>query len=130
MLLMIMSLVYCSGDGRRSKAEALEKEVMDIHNKVMPLMGEVARLKDELEKRKEGLDSLAEDQIQAIDNLILELTAANEGMMGWMRDYSGDFAEMEKKEIQQYLDDQMQEIKGVEDRIARAIETAKKELGK
>ena len=130
MLFMLVSLVYCSGGRRQSQTEEMEKEVLDIHNRVMPLLGEIARLKDELERSKEGLDSIAMDQLQDIDNLLLELTAANEGMMNWMRNYSGDFNEMEREEVEQYLSDQMQEIEDVQDRISRAIEAAKKELGK
>ena len=129
-LFVLMSLVYCSGGKRQSQTEAMEKEVLDIHNQVMPLLGEIARLKDELERSKEGLDSMAMDQLQGVDDLLLELTAANEGMMNWMRDYSGDFNEMGHEEVEQYLSDQMQEIEDVQDRISRAIEAAKKELGK
>ena len=129
-LFVLVSLVYCSGGKRQSQTEAMEKEVLDIHNHVMPLLGEIARLKDELERSKEGLDSLAMDQLQGIDDLLLELTAANEGMMNWMRNYSGDFNEMGHEEVEQYLSDQMQVIEDVQDRISRAIEAAKKELGK
>jgi len=130
LLVMIFFLINCSGDSRRSHIDAVEQEVMEVHNHVMPLMGEVARLKDELEKSKENLDSLAIEQAEAIDILLLELSAANEGMMDWMRSYSGDFSKMEQEEIEKYLNEQKKEIKKVEARITRAIEAAKSELGK
>ncbi len=121
-------LIHCSSDKKRSQIDELEKEVMDIHNKVMPGMGEVARLKDELEKKKESLDSMATEQAQAINDLLLELSAANDGMMNWMRNYSGDFTEMAREDVKKYLEDQKKAISDVQDRISRAVEAAKKEL--
>lgn len=131
MLLIIgYFLVSCSGEGKQSQIDALEQEVMEVHNKVMPMMGEVARLKDELEKGKENFDSLATEQAEKIDVLLVELSAANEGMMDWMRNYSGDFTEMKQEEIEKYLKQQKAEIVEVENRITKAIEAAKKQLGK
>lgn len=130
LLVIIFFLINCSGDSKRSQIDALEHEVMEVHNHVMPLMGEVARLRDELEKSKENLDSLAIERALAIDTLLLELSAANEGMMNWMRIYSGDFDKMKLEEIEKYLEEQKKEIKAVEARITRAIEAANRELGK
>ena len=131
-LLLVVSyfLINCSGGRKSSKIDALEQEVLEIHNKLMPLMGEVARLKDELEKGREDLDSLAAGQFEEVDALLLELSDANEGMMNWMRSYSADFQEMKEEEIEKYLKEQKEEIREVEDRITRAIAAAKKELGK
>jgi len=123
---LVLFMVSC-GPGP-SKTDELEKEVLGIHDEMMPRLGDVARLKDELDKRRENLDSLAVEQAKIIDALLVELTEASESMIAWMRNYSGDFAEMKEKEITEYLEGQQKQIREVREKINRAIESAEREI--
>ncbi len=77
----------------------LEKEVLDIHDQVMPRMGEIMALKKGLTQKIAQLDSLqqegassttlAQERQQALD-LTTRLSRADSLMMGWMYDYKGD----------------------------------------
>ena len=129
-LLAIFLLVSCTENRQKKEEEELEKEVLSIHDEVMPQMGEVARLRDELEKRKENLDSLATEQAAIIDELITQLSEANESMMDWMRDYSADFSNMRHDEIMDYLDEQRMRVEDVQSKIKKAIKDAKEQLEK
>jgi len=129
-LLTLFLLIGCSENLQKKQEEELEKEVLEIHDEVMPQMGEVARLRDELEKRKESLDSLASKQAQIIDELIAQLSEANQGMMDWMRNYSADFANMKHDEVMDYLEEQRKSVEDVHSEIGKAIEDAKHQLEK
>ena len=79
----------------------LEKEVLGIHDEVMPKMEEIMALKKGLSQKIAKLDSLqqegassttlAQERQQALD-LSSRLSRADSLMMGWMHEYKGDSA--------------------------------------
>lgn len=69
-------------------SEALNKEVLELHDKVMPEMTPMMNLSAELSQASVG----RADSIQFM-TAATELRFAKEAMMTWMRDFSGNFSE-------------------------------------
>lgn len=68
-------------------AEKLTNEVQDLHDVAMAEMGKIRALRGELKTlKKDRLDDAEATAI--IDQQILDLTNADEGMMKWMAEYS------------------------------------------
>lgn len=81
------------------QVETLEKEVMMIHDAVMPKMGELVALESSISKKITQTDSLLnitpndtslQRTLKQSLNLATQLKKADEGMMNWMHQYKGD----------------------------------------
>jgi hypothetical protein len=107
--------------------EALEKEVMAIHDEVMPKMGEINKLKNDILKRADSLAEAGEEEAAArLKALGEELEEAGSSMMVWMRQYKpGDLTE---EEIKSYLEDQKVKVEEVKEKINGSLEKARKEM--
>lgn len=91
-------LIMLACDSKTAQLEQLEKEVFDIHDEVMPKMGQIMELQKSVSNEIALLDSLL--QLKANDSLKLRkdtalqlstaLKTADEGMMNWMHAYNGD----------------------------------------
>lgn len=85
-----MVAISCKEEKKEEVAEPVEtmqmKEVMAIHDEVMPKMGKVGRL---VGKLKPMVDTTAQGKIYA--TAMRDLQGANESMMKWMRDFGDQF---------------------------------------
>lgn len=100
-LLLISGVVLVSACQNKEQAqvEKLEKEVMMIHDAVMPKMGELVALESAISTKITLTDSLLQitpndsslnrTLRQSLD-LASQLKKADEGMMSWMHEYKGD----------------------------------------
>ncbi len=122
-----------SGPTEEEQQNSLKDEVMEIHDEVMPKMGEMNTLKNEL---LADADSLSADSSN-VENLELsidlkqiasELEEANKSMMDWMRNYKPTFDEQTHEEIMQYLEDQKVKAGEVKTKILTSIEKAKAKI--
>lgn len=91
-LLFIIVLNSCQEDESAKEVKALQeefditmKETIAIHDEVMPKMGEINKLLNELEQNKENFES------QDYEDVTYQLKEAHQGMMTWMKDLSGTF---------------------------------------
>jgi hypothetical protein len=69
-----------------SESESLKKEVMDIHDEVMPQMTPMGKLQGQLQEASIG----AQDSI-AYMTAAQDLKFAKQAMMEWMRNFSSTF---------------------------------------
>jgi hypothetical protein len=92
-------LVSACQNEEQAKVEKLEKEVMMIHDAVMPKMGELVTLEGSISKKITHLDSLLQitpndtalqQSLKQSLTLASQLKKADEGMMDWMHKYKGD----------------------------------------
>lgn len=106
--------------------QALDQEIMKIHNEVMPKMDEIYQLKEQLKNKLATTQGLAEEKKKELENTIAKLDSANEAMMGWMHTYSPipDSVGGEEK-AREYLENEMEKIKKVKEDMLEAIEKAK-----
>lgn len=115
---VIISLYQCKPPSPE-QIEINEKhdEIMVIHDEVMPLMKDIYQLKKELKKAPEE---------EAVQNLIKSLEDADEAMMDWMAGY--DKPSTSDNNYKAYLDQQMVDVKEMQEVMLSSIDNAKKYL--
>ncbi len=108
------------------------KEVLAIHDEVMPKMGTIGKLVAELNTKVDSTEAGME-----YDAAKKDLQAAHKSMMDWMHDFGERFNSDEilngkelSPEKQQWLTDEEEKIKVVRDQCNSSIEKAEKLLGK
>ncbi|MFT4831157.1 MAG: hypothetical protein ACI815_000800 [Psychroserpens sp.] len=130
----IFSLVFlaCKEEKKVPNKNTQMKEVMAVHDELMPKMGKIGRLVGELNKLE---DSTEEGQLYT--EAKLELQEANKAMMDWMKELGDrfDYEEILKgKELteqkQEWLNEEEEKVKVLKEKINGSIERAEKLLGK
>lgn len=101
LIFLLTAFTFSACTKNADQVADLEKEVLGIHDDVMPKMGEIMALKKGLTQKIAQLDSLqqegassttlAQERQQALD-LSSRLSRADSLMMGWMHEYKGDSA--------------------------------------
>jgi len=132
MLLLGFGLfVACNTE--RKQEQALYKEVMDMHDVVMPEMGTLRALSKSLQLRADsimqdstGLDS---EEMARIDSLRERLKKANESMMQWMRGFEPLEEGTPHGEVLKFLIEQKKRIDKVKEDMTKARGAADKYLG-
>ncbi len=85
-----MMAVACSNP-QQEKIDALKKETIDLHDDVMPRLGEINTLSVELKKVKAKLENDTTDSgamvKESIYVMVKNLDNAHDGMMDWMAEY-------------------------------------------
>jgi hypothetical protein len=89
-LALPLALAGCQGGSLETEQKAgLETEVMALHDEAMAEMGKIYRLRRNLTTLRDSLTARSADT--AVTNLltrrIVQLNAADEAMMDWMRNY-------------------------------------------
>jgi hypothetical protein len=115
--------------------EQLEKNVMAVHDEVMPRISDIMKLKKELTGKLVALDSIQGspgetvrlDEQKAQGRLLVRrLTEADSLMMDWMHNYSNDSVQNRPQaEAARYLNAQQQLINDVKVKINQSITDAK-----
>lgn len=98
------------------KENALYKEVMAIHDEVMPLMGELMAMNKKIKNK----DSTS----QEANELSIHLESANEAMMDWMRKFNPNIENMTHEETMNYLEEEKKKIVEVKKKMLSAQEQA------
>lgn len=131
--LMVGWLGACADTGRPAVEQA-EKDVLSIHDDVMPNMDDLVRVKRQLKIRLATLDSTAEtgsaasalrldeDRTQG-RRLLRDLTVADSLMTNWMAQYRYDtLATLPTDEALRYLDQQKASITDVKTKVNESLE--------
>jgi len=129
-LLLILSLLIVSAYSCKEKMGNTEtsqmKEVLAIHDEVMPKMGTIGKLVGELDQKIES-DSLSENFITARE----DLRSAHKAMMDWMKGFGDRFDGDEimkgkalTEEKQKWLDEEEVKVKALREHINSSIEKA------
>ncbi|MBT8184406.1 MAG: hypothetical protein KJN76_06175 [Eudoraea sp.] len=123
---LIFSLVYSCKESTNPNTVSQMKQVMNIHDEVMPKMGTMAKLAGELSS-KEDSTSIGQEYVTARR----ELQAARDSMMRWMQDFGNKFDTdeiMNGKELipqkQEWLNEEEERMKRIRDQINTSIESA------
>jgi len=122
-------LVAC--EEKPKETDVLYKKVMEVHDEIMPKMGDIMKLKKQLKEKLAELDTATEidrAKIEEIEQAIADLDNSHEEMMGWMRQFNRDFEGMVNEEILKYLNDQKGRIEKVGQVTNAAIQNAKEQL--
>jgi hypothetical protein len=116
----------CSCEVAEEKAKnALNEQVMVLHDKLMPQTEEIIQLKNQLDSLSTGKDSTH------VKNLITSLSKAESEMMDWMHHFSIDSLDkMEIKKQVLYLQSQYNQLKNVQNITDSTLNAAKKYISK
>jgi nitrous oxide reductase accessory protein NosL len=117
--------------------DTLKTEAMQVHDEIMPKMGELMELRGELSANEPEFIS-KEAYIKEISTAAEYLKASHDAMMSWMQDYSEKFPygdpTPETKEAMDkklpLLEQEVKEIKDLKEQTLKAIEMAQELLRK
>ncbi len=131
--ILTIALVSCKDPAKKESGSDLEmKQVMEVHDAVMPKMGEMGKLVAEL-KTKEDTTDLGQQYAEAR----MKLQQAHTSMMEWMQEFGDRFTSDEilngtelSEEKKQWLKEEDLKIHKVADEINTSIAEAKALLGK
>jgi hypothetical protein len=128
----IFSVVFvtCKEEKKVPTKTTQMKEVMAVHDELMPKMGKIGRLVGELNKIEDSTETG-----QVYKEAKIELQEANKAMMDWMKELGDhfDYEEIMKgKELteqkQEWLNEEEEKVKGLKEKINGSIERAEKLL--
>jgi hypothetical protein len=108
-----------------SANQALYDEVMKVHDEVMPKMNDIYKLKEELKKDIADAPGMVENKRKEIESAILQLDAASEAMMDWMRNFNPLPDSLGEERAREYLEEQKIKVDKVKEEMLRAIDGAK-----
>ena len=114
-LLTLVLMLSCEKKQKEAK-DVLYDKVMEVHDEIMPKMGDIMKYKKQLKSKMDALAENAEVNAEKIGKLklaIANLDNSHEEMMRWMREFDPDFEGMVSEEIIKYLDDQKTKIEQV-----------------
>ena len=125
---VLVFISSCGGNG--FDAEAEKNKIFDVHDEVMPKMGELMNLKRKVMEKAGEMES---EQTNELRDLAKELDDASESMMSWMRDWSKNSAEYLNmkngaEEQKAYLANEMKKVEEVKKSINDALAKAKAAL--
>ncbi len=140
--LLLAFFLYSCNSG--VDTHALKNEVLDIHDEVMPKMGELMSLRKKVMSKSQELASGAnfdQAEVNSLDSLATALAAANKGMMTWMNEWSDNASNFLDRDDQpvvgvteeaavKFLNNEMQRITVVNENFNATIKAAKAVLNK
>jgi hypothetical protein len=130
--MLCLSLVSCSNP-QQDEIKKLKSKTIELHDVVMPRMGEVAELSSQLKAIRQEMMNDTTDSASlvrtTISKQIEELDMAYEGMMDWMADYKPGFENENPADSSiVYYSGQEKEIEEVKTKIEESIDEAGKLL--
>lgn len=130
--LLLLTIIF--GCTSENKIEVLQDEIMAIHDEIMPKMGEIMNLKNDLATNLKATDSTSANYSTIklkSDSLAYLLTEADNGMMDWMDEYNADTLKaISVEDGEKYLMEQKNKINSLKEITIKNIESAKKYLKK
>ncbi len=130
--LLLLTIIF--GCTTENKIEGLQDEIMAIHDEIMPKMGEIMNLKNDLATNLKATDSTSANYSTIklkSDSLAYLLTEADNGMMDWMDEYNADTLKaISVEDGEKYLMEQKNKINSLKEITIKNIEGAKKYLKK
>ena len=126
-LILLLSVLACDSYNTQEQVD----KVLNVHDEVMPKIGEVMTLKKQLlDKAKDLTDSL---QVNQLTNLAQSLENAHEGMMVWMREWSQNAQphineESDIEERKAFFEKEMEKVMRVKADINQSIAQAQEAI--
>ncbi len=128
LLFLIVPLILLLGcDSPEAQVKRLEKEVIKIHDEVMPKNIDINRVNRQLKKMVK--DSLINDSIlNNVKDQIFQLTKAEDSMNKWMVEYKSPSRDMPFEQTMEYLNKEKVKITQVKELMLSSLENGNKLL--
>ena len=130
-LLLVSSGLFVWACGSASSenrpVDAMVKQVIDIHDKVMPKMGNMTKLQKDLRKEieeLEGQDTADAERVAAMKTAVAKLESAKAGMRNWMKEFEHPSAEQAESEALKYLESELKKVEQLRDDILSSLKQA------
>lgn len=124
-LLMLLCVSVFSCSPKENKNELLKEKVIQVHDEVMPKIGELKAYQKKLNELAENLeqseDSADIEKAAALKEVAAECEQAYDGMFVWMRQFDVDLEEMSEEEAKLYLEEQLEKVGKVKNGILQAL---------
>jgi len=119
-------LTSCKEEKKESKTPSQMKQIMVIHDEVMPKMGDIGKLVAELKPKVDSTEIGRHSE-----KAMKDLQAAYKSMMDWMQGFGDRFDSDEimngkalTDQKQQWLDEEEKKVKALRKQIYSSIENA------
>ncbi|KQN38799.1 hypothetical protein ASE92_05095 [Pedobacter sp. Leaf41] len=119
-----LTLLFFAACKTEPDANAVKKEVLNIHDKLMMDGEKVVKNRIKLDSiLKSGKIKSAEDSLK-MANLINQLNKADERMMDWMHFFKDDFKGKNEQENMAYYKLQMIKVRAIEDQYIQVTKVS------
>ena len=125
--LLFAALLLACGPSKQSEIKEIKNQAIEIHDEVMPLMGDLRRVRKDLMLMADSIVTSDSLKASALGELATDIADANEGMMQWMRSFEPEF-EGTDEEVIQYFKDQKASIEKVKEDMLESLESGQKAL--
>jgi len=124
--MLLLTHASCSSNTNREK-ELLYKEVMEIHDAVMPKLSDINRIKRNLKDQMESNPSIDDKLKSNVGVIINELNTADDSMMNWMNAFKvpNDLAD---EQVILYLKEEKLKISRVSEQMESSLANGSKML--
>jgi len=128
MLAVALTVASCT-DGQQQKREEMGKKVMEVHDAIMPKMGELVAqekaLLEELQTRAgDTLAVLDSAWTVSVDRTTQELRQAHDDMMDWMSEYRFPTEDIAFDKAMEYMEKEKKRMEEIGNLCTRALHEA------
>jgi hypothetical protein len=116
----VASFSACKNDDKEAETK-LNQEIMKVHDEVMPKMGELNRMKRQLNAYKDAVPDDNAAMKDSLINAILVLSKTEDNMNDWMSGYKYPNPDMKHDELIKYLKGQHDTIKQINNDVFMTV---------
>lgn len=118
--LSLLCLTACSSESN-DENDALQKDVIAVHDEVMPLMGTFVRNEILIDSLLNNMPALIESdpsldtnaQKVRLSDLKTKLESSTDAMNRWMQELSLDYEGMSDQEVKSYLEEEKRKVEKI-----------------
>lgn len=135
----LVLLLFLAACGKTTKNEqpvaenpnqALYKQVMEVHDEIMPKMEVIYNLQQGLEEKIENTANIGNTREQQLEQVISNLDSASGAMRNWMQNFDPLTDSADQVKAREYLLLELEKVKQVREFITGNIAQAESELNK
>ncbi len=135
--IFILTFSNCSTPTEKKSTQVTEtkkeqnnlfREVMEIHDEVMPKTSDINRAKRKIKAYLEANPDLDQATRDTLRQVITELTKAEDAMMDWMQGIRNPADSVPHQKAMDYLNNEKKEIETVRDLMLKSLEKGEKTI--
>src|SRR5689334_9480314 len=119
-IVLLVSLIACE-----KREKSLYDQVMDIHDEVMPKMGDLHKMKKQLRDSIAKTPGLPAEKKAEFEQTISLLDSASKSMMDWMHAFTPP-EPTDKDAYEKYMKSELVKVQAMRETVLRAIDKTEK----
>jgi outer membrane protein OmpA-like peptidoglycan-associated protein len=135
-LILILLVAACSKTTKNEQPiaenpnQALYKQVMEVHDEILPKMEVIYNLKEGIGGKIENTQNIGNKREKELEKIILNLDSASGSMRNWMQNFDPLTDSADQTKAREYLLLELEKVKQVREFINENIAQAELELSK